>query len=91
MDMLHNVLGVLRNVLGVLHNVLGVLHILSRYTAGTLQFKLSWHKGRGRPNFCFSKSQECHWQDWYIFIPVWLTIKGKDKSSWSALLTITLP
>ena len=24
------------------------------------------HKRRGRPNFCFSKSQECHWQDWYI-------------------------
>ena len=29
---------------------------------------IPWHKGRGRPNFCFSKSQECHWQDWYIFI-----------------------
>ena len=23
-------------------------------------------QGRGRPNFCISKSQECHWQDWYI-------------------------
>ncbi len=40
--------------------------INSPHTAGTLQVKLSWHTGRGQPNFCFSKSQECHWQDWYI-------------------------
>ncbi len=25
------------------------------------------HNRRG-PNFCFSKSKECRWQDWYIFI-----------------------
>ncbi len=28
---------------------------------------INLHKGRGRPNFCFSKSQECHWQDRYIY------------------------
>ncbi len=28
---------------------------------------IPWHNRRGH-NFCFSKSQECHWQDWYIFI-----------------------
>ena len=47
---------VLRNDSGVLGNILGVLITM-----------FPWHKGRGQPNFCFSKSQECYWQDWYIY------------------------
>ncbi len=28
---------------------------------------LPWYKRRGH-NFCFNNSQECHWQNWYIYI-----------------------
>ena len=64
---LHNFLGVLRNDLGVLQNTISVLlnvlgpqHLV--YIIGSMGCK----GGADRTFAC--KSQECLWQDWYIFL-----------------------
>ncbi len=69
-----NVLGILRNVLDVLCNVLGILRNIRNDKFIFWLFKkgayiILWLNRRGA-NFCLSKSQECLWQDWYIY--VWL-------------------
>ncbi len=35
------------------------------YDLDSVCWVFPWQERRGH-NFCFSKSQECHWQDWYI-------------------------
>ena len=41
--------------------------LLSFYDLKKVYHLIPWHPRRGQPNFCFSKSQKCHWQDWYIY------------------------
>ena len=78
---LHNILGVLRNDLGVLENVLSVLcNVLVCCAMSTLHsiectLSIGFQGCIGGADRTFAcKSQECLWQDWYIYENVWSVI-----------------
>ncbi len=62
------------------------------YDLNSLCWIIPWQNRRGQ-HFCFSKSQECHWQDWYIcsvvsFVnQVWhFTLFCHDSSTFKILI-----